>query len=58
MSEWSIENITKSDRNLVPTFAGHHLFQDMTFNGHFLIKNNLFIPKKVINLYISSIIGP
>ena len=39
-----IENITSSESNLVP---------DMRFNGHCLIKNNISIPEKVINLYIS-----
>ena len=28
------------------------------FNGHCLIKNNISIPKKVINLYISYTLGP
>ena len=30
----------------------------MNFNGQFLIKNNISIPKKVINLYISYTLGP
>ena len=30
----------------------------MTFNGHCLIKSNVFIPKKVINLYISYKLTP
>ena len=30
----------------------------MFFNGNFLIKNNISIPKKVINLYISYTVGP
>ena len=46
MSEESIENITKSDRNFVPTFVDHHLLPGITFNGHCLIKNDTFIPKK------------
>ena len=54
----SIENITKSDSNFAPTFADHHLLPDMNFNGHCLIKNNISIPKKVINLYISYTLGP
>ena len=29
----------------------------MNFNGHCLIKNNISIPKKVINLYISYTLG-
>ena len=38
MSEKSIENITKSDSNFVPTFFDHQLSPDMNFNGHSLIK--------------------
>ena len=30
----------------------------MNFNGHYLIKNNISIPKKVISLYISYKLGP
>ena len=58
MSEESIENITKSDSNFAPNFVDHHLLPDMIFNGHCLIKNNISIPKKVINLYISYALGP
>ena len=53
MSEESIENINKSDSNFAPTFVDHHLLPDMNFNGHCLIKSNISVPKKVINLYIS-----
>ena len=52
MSEENIENITKSDSNFEPTFVDHHLLPDITFTGHFLI-NNIYIPKTVINLYVS-----
>ena len=54
----NIENITKSDSNFAPTIADLHLLQDVNFNGHCLIKNNIFIPKKVINLYISYTLNP
>ena len=57
MSEENIENITKSDSNFAPTFLDHHLSPDINFNGHPLIKNNISIPKKVINLYISYTLG-
>ena len=57
MSEENIENITKSDSNFAPTFLDHHLSPDINFNGHPLIKNNISIPKKVINLYISYTVG-
>ena len=48
----SIENITKSDSNFSLTFVDHHLLPDTNFNGHCLTKNDISIPKKVINLYI------
>ena len=53
-----IENITKSNSNFPPTFVDHHLLPDMNFNEHSLIKSNISIPKKVINLYISYTLGP
>ena len=53
MSEENIENITKSDIKILPTSANHHIFSDTNFNGHCLINNNISIPKKVINLFIS-----
>ena len=59
MSEEIIENITKSDSNFAPTFFfffDNPVLPDMNFNGHCLIKN-ISIPKKVINLYISYILG-
>ena len=52
MSGESTENITKSGSSSTPIFVDHHLFPDMTFNGHCLM-HNISIPKKVINLYIS-----
>ena len=57
-SEESIENITKSDSNFAPTSVDHHLLPEKNFNGQCLIKNNISIPKKVINLYISYTLGP
>ena len=53
MSEEIIENITKSDSNFTPTFADHHSLPDINSNRHFLMKNSISIPKKVINLCIS-----
>ena len=58
MSEQSIEIITKSDSNVAPTFVDHHSLPDINYNGHCLMKNNIYIPKKVINLYISYTLGP
>ena len=52
MLEEIIEHITKSDSSFAPTFVVHHLLPDINFNRHCLIKNNISIPKKVINLYI------
>ena len=53
--EKNIKNITKSDINFTPTFVDHHVLSDIEFNGHCLI-NNISIPKKEINLYISYIL--
>ena len=53
MSEENIENIKKSDNNFAPTFADHHLLPHINLNGHYLIKNNISIPKKVTTLHIS-----
>ena len=47
----NIENLTKSDTNFAATFVDRHVLPN--FNGHCLINNNIYIPKKVINLYIS-----
>ena len=52
MSEENIENVTKPDSNFAPTFVDHHVLPDINFNGHCLI-NNIYIPKKVINIYSS-----
>ena len=53
MSEEIIENITKSDSNVVPPFfiiIYYQTLPGMNFNRDCLIKNNISIPKKVINL--------
>ena len=57
MSEENIENITKSDGNFARTFVDHHLLSEINFNSHCLI-NNVSVPKKVINLYISYVLSP
>ena len=44
--------------NSAPTFVDHYVLPDINFNGHCLIKNNISIPKKVMNLYISYILNP
>ena len=54
MSEKNIKNVTKSDSNFAPIFIDLNLLPDTNFNGHCLAKINISIPKKVINLYISS----
>ena len=56
ISEESIENITKSDSNFAAIY--HHLLPDINFNGHCLIKNNISIPTKLMNLYIFYTLGP
>ena len=57
MSEENIENITKSDSNFAPTFVDHDVLPDINFNEHCLINNTIFIPKKIINPYISYILS-
>ena len=58
ISEENIESITKSNSNFVPTFVVHHVLPDIltdiqTDIPDCLICNNISIPKKEINLYIS-----
>ena len=57
MLEENIENITKLDSKLAPTFVDHYLLPDINFNGHCFI-DNTSIPKKAINLYISYTLNP
>ena len=57
LSEENIENITKSHSNFAPTFVDHYLLPDININGHCLI-NNIYIPKKVINIYFSYMLTP
>ena len=58
MSEEIIESITKSDSSIAPTFVDHHLLSGINFNGHCLIKNDIFASKIVINLNIFYTLGP
>ena len=53
-----IENMTKSNSNFALTFADYHVLPGIHFNRHCSINNNISIPKKVINLYISYILNP
>ena len=53
MSGENIENMIKSINNFAVIFVDHHVFPDVNFNGHCLINNNISVPEKVINLYIS-----
>ena len=57
MSEENIESITKSDSNFTPTFVDHQVLPDINFNGHCLI-NDIYISKKVINIYIFYTLNP
>ena len=58
MSEKSTEKMTKTESNFAPAFVGHHSLPEINFNGHYLTKNNISIPKNVINIYISYTLGP
>ena len=55
--EENIENITKSTNNFAPTFVDHNVSTDINFNGHSFI-NNIYIPKNVMNIYISYALNP
>ena len=57
MPEENIDNITNSDSNFAPTFVSHYVLPGIYFNGHCLINNNISIPKKVLNLFISCILN-
>ena len=57
MSEENIENISKLGSNFAPTFIDHRVLPDINFNGHCLI-NNIYIPKKVINIYLLYKLNP
>ena len=58
ISEESIENINKSETSFVPTIVNHQLFPYMNFNRACFIKNNISIPRILINLYISYTLFP
>ena len=52
-------NLMKCQKsNSAPTFVDHYVLPDIDFNGHCLIKNNISILKKVMNLYISYMLNP
>ena len=57
ISEENIENITKSDGSFAQTFVDHLVLTDISFNENCLI-NNIYIPKKVINIYTSYTVTP
>ena len=53
----NIENIIKSDSNFAPPFVDHYLLPGVNFNGDCQV-NNISVPKKVINIYISYKLNP
>ena len=57
MSEESIESVTKLNNLFAPIFVNHCTLPDVNFNGHWLINNDISIPKKVINIYIFYILN-
>ena len=57
MPEGNIEKITKSHNNFAPTFADHHFLPEINYNGNCLM-NNIYIPKKAINIYVSYTLAP
>ena len=56
-SNGNSDNLIKSNSNFAPIFVDQHVLPDIGFNGHCLI-NNIYIPKKVINIYISYTLNP
>ena len=50
MPEESIENITKSNNFVAPTFVNHYILPDENINGHYLMNNNISIPKKITDI--------
>ena len=58
LSEENIEKITKLLNNFASLFGDNHALSDIDINRYCLIYNNIFIPKNVINLYISYILNP
>ena len=57
MSKVNIENITKLGSNFASIFVDHHVLPDINFNWHCLV-NNIYVPKKAINIYISCTLSP
>ena len=56
MSEGSAENITASENSFASNLVNYYLLPDAKYNGRCLINNNMFVPRKVINAYISYIL--
>ena len=56
MSEGSVENITASENSFASNLVNYYLLPDVKYNGRCLINNNMFVPRKVINAYISYIL--
>ena len=50
--EENIENITKSDKNFAVIFVDHNVLPYVGLNGPCLINNNVYVPKKVIHVYM------
>ena len=57
MTDENLKNITNSDSNFAPTFINHHVSPDVNFNGYCLM-HNIYIPRKVINIYIFYTLNP
>ena len=56
MSEGSVENITASENSFASNLVNYYLLPDAKYNGRCLININMFVPRKVINAYISYIL--
>ena len=48
-------NLMKCQKKVLKIYL--NILLDVSFNGHCLIQNNLSIPKKMINIYVSYILN-
>ena len=48
-------NLMKCQKKVLKIYL--NILLDVSFNGHYLIQNNLSIPKNIINIYVSYILN-
>ena len=52
---FNLGNLMKCQEKVLKIYL--NILLDLSFNGHCLIQNNLSIPKKIINIYVSYILN-